>query len=469
MIAKHIIPTLAICVISIFKAANALAEPPLLRVSDNDRYLVTASEGEQVFMNGDTGWGLFEVDRDGVDSYLENRASKGFNYVQLMLTRGVAPFPETRLRTNFRGDRPFRGLNPVVLNEPYWSHIDYIIEKAGREELYVFLTPMWGAQFDTHFSVGNPQLANDFGNILGRRYRRYNHIIWITMGEYDKIAWEREQGDRPQPNKREIALINAMANGLHNGHGGRHLQTIHPGSLGNSALHFHDASWLDFNMIQAGGPNPNRGIFTKMEGNYNRSNTKPTMLSEAGYENCRGDGANEMRLQAYWGIFGGGILGNTYGHCKVWGFESGWRSSLNDAGTNDMPHVSKVMNELPMAKMVPDLSQSLISSGVGSLKNESYVASMHSTDLSYAMFYSTRGNTFTVRMSNLTGGSKRARWFDPRDGSFRTIGKYPNTGTRSFDPPGSVSSGNDWILVIDPSEKAADIELSIPGGLTLVR
>jgi hypothetical protein len=46
--------------------------------------------------------------------------------------------------------------------------------------------------------------------------------------------------------------------------------------------------------------------------------------------------------------------------------------------------------------------------------------------------------------------SSRARWWNPTNGAFTTIGTYANTGTHAFTPPGDNGTGfDDWVLVLD--------------------
>jgi hypothetical protein len=49
-------------------------------------------------------------------------------------------------------------------------------------------------------------------------------------------------------------------------------------------------------------------------------------------------------------------------------------------------------------------------------------------------------------------GSTRARWYDPTNGTYRSVAGSPfaNTGTMQFVPPGSNNGGDgDWVLVLE--------------------
>jgi hypothetical protein len=41
-----------------------------------------------------------------------------------------------------------------------------------------------------------------------------------------------------------------------------------------------------------------------------------------------------------------------------------------------------------------------------------------------------------------------AAWYDPRTGKMTAIGKFANTGTRTFTPP-TRGYGQDWVLTLD--------------------
>ena len=55
-------------------------------------------------------------------------------------------------------------------------------------------------------------------------------------------------------------------------------------------------------------------------------------------------------------------------------------------------------------------------------------------------------------MGIITGNEVEAGWFNPRSGESTTIGKFENSGIKTFDPPGDVADGNDWVLILDSVE-----------------
>ncbi|MFO1499583.1 MAG: DUF4038 domain-containing protein [Verrucomicrobiota bacterium] len=60
----------------------AAAAPPVLKVSDNHRFLVR-QDGQPFFYLGDTAWELFHrLNREEATKYLETRAQQGFTVIQ---------------------------------------------------------------------------------------------------------------------------------------------------------------------------------------------------------------------------------------------------------------------------------------------------------------------------------------------------------------------------------------------------
>jgi hypothetical protein len=57
-------------------------------------------------------------------------------------------------------------------------------------------------------------------------------------------------------------------------------------------------------------------------------------------------------------------------------------------------------------------------------------------------------STVGIHMNKIAGKNVKAQWYDPREGTWREIGSFTNTGTREFVPP-STGEQNDWVLVLE--------------------
>src|SRR6186713_1640905 len=104
----------AVCLLSTTKAdANSL---PRLKVSDNQRYLVT-TEGQPFFYLADTAWELFHrLNRAEADFYLRDRAAKGFTVIQAVV---IAELDGLRV-PNAYGQTPFTDMDASKPNEHYF-------------------------------------------------------------------------------------------------------------------------------------------------------------------------------------------------------------------------------------------------------------------------------------------------------------------------------------------------------------
>jgi len=129
--------------------------------------------------------------------------------------------------------------------------------------------------------------------------------------------------------------------------------------------------------------------------------------------------------------------GSAYGSKKY------WYNALNDSGARQMIFLKKLILSKPYFDRVPD--QSLIAGQQGEKYN--YIAATRGND--YAFIYDYTGKPFEVRMGKIIGSSVKASWYDPRNGTKKTIGSFSNKGFQKFDPPGQQREGNDWVLILE--------------------
>ncbi len=317
------------------------------------------------------------------------------------------------------------------------------------------MLPTWGDKVGPKYwgtgpKVFAPDNAHLYGRFLGARYRE-RPIIWILGG------------DRPAKTGPLRAIWRAMARGIREGDGGRHLMTYHPmGGQSCSSYWPPDEPWLDFHMIQSGHSKRNSPNYRFVEVDRRLKPTKPTMDGEPRYENHpiafrRGTGrfdAYDVRQAAYWGVLAG-ACGHTYGCHDIWQFwEPGrtpitfartpWRQALELPGAAQMKHVRALFESRPFAKLAPD--QSLITEGQG--RGTHHIQAARASDGSFALTYLPTGRPVMVDMGKIAGPRAVAHWYDPRDGCWHPIGDCATAGSREFAPP-STGRGNDWVLVLD--------------------
>lgn len=436
------------------------AKLPALKVSENKRFLVQAN-GDPFFWLGDTGWLLFSrLDREEAEKYLSNRAKHGFNVIQVMvlheldlvnaygdpaLVNGDVTKPLTT-----PGDDP---ADPEAYD--YWDHVDYIVGLAAEKGQYMAMVPVWGSNVKN--GGVNRSQAEAYAKWLAERYKGRSNIIWLNGGDI--------RGSD------STAVWQAIGQNLRQ-YDPNHLITFHPFGRCKSSTWFHEAPWLDFNMVQTGHRRYDQDDSELAYGqdnwkyirdDYNLTPVKPTIDGEPSYENIPHGLhdpseplwlAPDIRRYAYWAVFAGGF-GFTYGHNAVmqmhkpdakdpsFGVKEYWYDALDALAATQMKHLKQLMLSRPFLDRVPD--QSLIAGDAG----EKYDYVIATRGGSYAMAYTYNGRDFAINMGKITGEKVKASWFNPRNGQTEEIGAYPNEGVVEFDPPGEVKDGNDWVLVLD--------------------
>jgi hypothetical protein len=411
---------------------------PRPRVSKDSRHLALP-DGRPFFWLGDTAWELFHrLSREETEEYLRVRAEQGFNVVQAV---GLAEFEGIR-KPNFYGDLPLVDEDPTRLNERYWRHVDFVVDRAAALGLYVGLLPTWGDKVNKAWGVGpvifNEGNARAYGRLVGRRYADRDNVILINGGD-------RDPADRK-------AVWRALAEGLLEGDDSHErLITYHPQGARSSADDFHDDRWLDFNMVQSGhGPANLDYVARLVLASYRRNPVKPVLDGEPAYENHPIDwnktlgyfDEGDVRRAAYTGVFSGGC-GVTYGCHAVWQFASdryepvnnpisNWRYSLRLPGANQMRHLKELMLSLPFFDLAPWEAAS--NSGQRALATG---------DRKTVAVYSPDGGK--VELPEAVSGSGRIEWFDPTNGK-RTPAKV-DEGGRAFSPPKREGRVRDWVLL----------------------
>jgi hypothetical protein len=193
-----------------------------LRVAESHHYL-EYEDGTPFFYLGDTAWELFHrLNREEADRYLKNRAAKGFTVIQAVALAELGGLNVP----NAYGQKPLHENDPTRPNDLYFQHVDYIVAQARGLGLFIGMLPTWGSKWKSgdgaEMGIFNPENAKKYGRFLGQRYRD-EPIIWILGGDHNP------------DNERERATIEAMASGLREGDGGRHLLTYHPRGPGLSS------------------------------------------------------------------------------------------------------------------------------------------------------------------------------------------------------------------------------------------
>lgn len=403
---------------------------PLVVCSDH-RHLARADEPDRPFLwLGDTAWTLPALTTNEISLYMNDRASRGFNVIQGPV---LIEYNHGRMIPNANGSPSLDNPRDLLsLNAGYARHVDFMIEEASRNGLYLAIVPAW-AQLMDEFS---PAELRAFGAKVAARFDAPN-IVWIAGGE---------AAGETTPER-----VTALAEGLKDGCKGSRLVSVHPsgqrssssgaysaGSNHDGHYEFHSAPWLDFNMLQSGHLRdyPNWRL---VQTDFAMKPPKPVIESEYFYENHphwpERTSANPSRATAldsrkggYWAIFSG-AAGYTYGHHAIWPFYTkgksvhtgqptmDWREALAAPGATSMEMLGRLMRRLP-EKMFPD--QTLAAPADGNAEPRRHIAALRDgtpgkSDATVIAIYTPEPQTVAV-IADALPAKMHAVCFDPATG-----------------------------------------------------
>lgn len=478
-------------------AADDLTRP--VRVSENGRFLARP-DGKPFFWLGDTAWPLvMRLDRAETDSYLEDRAQKGFTVIQAVAYGG--PWDGIG-KPNRYGELPLIANDPARPNPRYFELVDWLIDRGAHHGLRIALLPVWALEQINGFAQAalsesanagagkripiNPANAEAYGRWLGNRYKDKG-VIWVLGGDALPV-WPQDASKPGSPLIDHRPIYDAMAKGIIETVGKDAFITYHSCGLSFSgaarprtSLYFHDRVWLSMNMLQSSHfADPasffNKGTFDfgwdarrnyePVRDEYESSPTRPVIDGETRYEDEPIDvtfderkgfwKAFDSRNAAYHAVFAG-AAGHTYGNNSVHQFfdpahnpplewvKSPWQKEIHSLAAGQMRHVKDLMLSRPYFTRVPD--QSVLKSDAGS--GDDYISATRDRDGSYAMVYSPKGRSFVVDLTKVSGSRAVGWWFNPRTGAATAIkSEFPTQGTLAFTPP-TKGPEDDWVLVLD--------------------
>ncbi len=450
----------AVWLVSLSTQASTL---PRLKVSENQRYLVT-TDGQPFFYLADTAWELFHrLNRAEADLYLRDRAQKGFTVIQAVV---LAELDGLKV-PNAYGETPFVDMDASQPNEHYFAHVDWIVGRAAELGLYVGLLPTWGRwaggndEGRTNNNFINVDNARDYGRFLSARYAE-QPIIWILGGD--------RSPEKP------LSLWPKLASGIRDRVGRNQLISYHPRDA--SSEFYHQAAWLDFNMIQS-GHSPESVNFLPIEHDYALQPPKPCLDAEPAYEyppdavpDKRPVGERQIRRNAYWAVFAG-ALGHAYGTHPIWQmYDDGWPkknstknrlprwdvvtpwyAALDLPGANQLIHLKQLMLSRPFVTRIPDQTV-LISPQTKDLTRIQITrdGTPGNNDASYVMAYFPGHTEATLDTAKINTRNLRGWWFNPRNGSAQPLKTFRNRHPMKFTPPTNVA-GEDWVLVLDDAQR----------------
>jgi Protein of unknown function (DUF4038)/Putative collagen-binding domain of a collagenase len=410
--------------------------PPLKSGGPGCRYLVD-QDNKPFFWSGDAAWSLIaQLSREDAVFYLDNRREKGFNVVMVNLIEHKFC---TDAPADYYGDLPFTGKAFSVPNEKYFEHADFVIRSAAERNIIVLLAPLYlgyncgDEGWCAEIKAASDQDLRSWGRFLGRRYRDFSNIIWLTGGDAD-----------PAPVKDKVL---EMVRGI------REYDTVHLFSAHNqpetmAVTPWSGESWLSVNDVYSYDP----ALYRLCKNAYDRKPVIPFYLIESAYENEHSSTPQQLRSQAYQAVLSG-AMGHIFGNCPIWHFGSfakwcgltDWKTEMNNSGSVSMDYFQRLFRSRAWNTLTPDFGHLILTSGYGERGSKDYTTAACTTDRNTFIAYLQPGCTITVDLKKINGEKAKCWWYDPSDGKAELIGIFKTSGFREF----TSIAENDCVLVID--------------------
>lgn len=451
---KHFTITSAAVAFSIaaLGAAEFLSPQFPLKVSEHRRHLVD-QRGTPFLYHADTPWMLFtKLTEAEAKEYIARRKEQGFTALQVQLTGFLG-------MTNRAGELPFAGTPPeqdfAQPNEKFFAHVDRVLAEAQRQGMLLAIAPAWsgccgegwaGKEKDGRLkplNANGAEKSRELGRWLGKRYGKFDNVIWILGGDND-------------PNNAR-AEMRALGLGLKDT-APHQLITYHAASSHSSTDVWPAAEpWLDVSMVYTYFRGFNKAwnknqpdVYEVSHAEFAKLPVRPFFLGESTYEGEHGawGSAVQARKQAYWCVLGGGF-GHAYGSPN-WNFPANWREVLELPGANSLCHLRTLFDSRPWWKLIPDLNNLVAVAGRGAVATNDYAVTALADDGAFALSYLPTKRSLTIDLTKLSGAKVSATWFDPRTGETTSAGQFTDKKLHAFEPP----TEGDWVLVLDDAAKA---------------
>ncbi len=425
-------------------------------------------------IKGETAWlALANLTEEEQERYLADRARRGFNLVEVMLTNHdyTGP-PNPEPPSNRRGEQPFlRRGDFSTPNDAYFDRAVAFVDRAAAHGMAVLLAPLYlgfdggqeGWWEELNSSTNTRAVCTGYGRYLGTRFRDRSNVLWLAGGDFAPPPGSEGEA-------RHLALLEGIrAAGATQPWSG-HWNFGHQGGISTDEALFAPAMELN-GVYQYASP----WRFTARA--FDARPPRPVYLLESAYEHEHPGGQLQPFRKAWWWAMLSGASGVIWSNHFLWRCESArgryeasygetdhavssWAAELSSPGTGEVMHLHAFFEGLAWERLVPagpsagrpDLVRAGQQSGQG------HIAAAASPEGDLLVVYvpptGAERRRFTLELSRLHRPA-RARWFDPSAGTFGAEMALPDARQIEFQVRGRNLSGlDDWVLLIDaPSRR----------------
>lgn len=423
-----------------YTGQNPLYRHGVLRLAENRRHLAHA-DGTPFFWLSDTAWnGALKADARNWDTYLSDRAAKGFTAIQFVMTQWLAAAGNADLRL------AYLGREKISIDPAFFRWMDRRVDALNAHGLVAAPVLIWAAHWNKRTLDLNPgtSLPDDQIIVLARyMVARYgaHQVIWILAGDSD---YRGERAERWRKIGRAVL-----------GDHPSRLATIHPAGETWVGDEFRHESWYSFIGYQSGHGDSDADFRWLTDGPPSQDwravpvlpilNLEPNYEAHRGYTHRKPFDAHAVRRAAYWSLLVSPPAGVSYGAHGIWSWELSpeepmnhpgtgvarpWFEAMNLPGSTSMRHLKALFSSLDWWTLLPD--QELVAEQPGVVSPQNFIAAAKSEDGNVALVYIPEGGKVTLKVEGIKLPAA-AQWFDPTTGTRSSAGEVRVGGRQTFD------------------------------------
>ena len=424
---------------------NPLYQHGPVRVSD-DRWHLAYADGQPWFWLSDTAWNgaLLSSDADW-ETYLGDRAAKGFTAVQFVTTQWrTAP-------ADADGQAAYAGKERIAIHPAFYQRMDKRFDALNSHGLVAAPVLAWavGSADDPGTSLPEDQLLA----LVRYQAARYgaHHVVWILGGDGN---YKGEKADKWKRIGRAVF-----------GDRPAHPVTMHMNGQGWYVPEFREEPWFGFVGYQSGHGDSDKALEWLVRGppaadwrnepHHPVINLEPNYEGHLAYQSKQPITAHMVRRAAWWSLLVSPTAGVTYGGHGIWSWqtEAGvprahphvgpsppWHEAIRLPGSTGMKHLKDFFMSCEWWRLRP--APDLLAGQPGDKDPGKFAAAARADNGAFAVIYIPTGGEVRVDLGRLPGAGAW-RWFNPRDGRWLPARHPAGPGD-----PWAAPDPEDWVLWI---------------------